>query len=77
MAKLKYDGYVVYHMDREEEDDKETVFSTLDAAMEYCRRQVGNNSYSQPFPQEDTYLYGPGDGSTSKMIRRRVVGFAD
>lgn len=37
-----------------------------EAAAEYC----GNDRYVKPFRDEDTWLYGPGDGSTSCMVQQ-------
>lgn len=36
----------------------------MQAAAEYA----GNSRYASPFP--NTYLYGPGDGTTSVIVRR-------
>lgn len=43
---------------------------SLEQAMRLAAAYVGNNAYAKPFPNENTYLYGPGDGSTMVMIRK-------
>jgi hypothetical protein len=67
----RYDGFKVIHMN--DPDRRETPFRFLDDAMRYCETEVGNASYAKPFPNEDIYAYGPGDGTASHMIRRRRV----
>jgi hypothetical protein len=42
--------------------------SALAAAEAYC----GNRSCVKPFPREETYLFGPGDGTTSVMVRQDI-----
>lgn len=37
----------------------------LSAAIAYC----GNNRSVKPFSGEDTYLFGPGNGDTTVMVR--------
>ncbi len=50
------------------ESDETQVANDLAAALKVASDHVGNNSYAQPFP--GTYLFGPGDGTTSVMVRR-------
>ncbi len=52
--------------------DKKEIFSTLDEARQAAEKYCGNNVYNKPFPDEETYLYGPGDGTTSVIIRAEV-----
>jgi hypothetical protein len=49
-----------------------SLWEAQQAAEAYC----GNASWRKPFPREETYLYGPGDGTTSVMIRQDFE-FAD
>lgn len=37
-----------------------------EAAAEYC----GCNRYTKPFRDEETWLYGPGDGSTTCIVQQ-------
>jgi hypothetical protein len=52
------------------ENDREEHFP--DAASAHARAQavVGNRSYAKPFKTDNVFLYGPGDGSTSVMVRQ-------
>ena len=40
----------------------------LNAARVYC----GNNSYTKPIKADEVYLFGPGDGTTSVMVRQDI-----
>lgn len=51
-------------------NNRERQFPSLLDAMEHVEGIVGNRSYSRPFAQEETLLYGYGDGSVSHMIQR-------
>jgi hypothetical protein len=46
-------------------------FDTLDGAQRAAAEHAGCPRYNKPFPNEDTYLYGPGDGTTTVMVRRK------
>jgi hypothetical protein len=47
-------------------------FSKLRDALNAAENHVGNSSFAKPFPEEDTYFYGPGDGTTSVIVREDV-----
>jgi hypothetical protein len=51
--------------------DTQLEFATLEAARAAAEAYVGNRSAAKPFPSEDTYLYGPGNGDTTVMVRRK------
>jgi hypothetical protein len=53
-------------------DDSQRQFPTRQAALDFAAATVGNRSYAKPIPAEDTYLFGPGDGTTSIMVRQDV-----
>jgi hypothetical protein len=42
---------------------------SLAQAKAIASDHVGNNNYTKPFPDEETYLYGPGDGTCYVMVR--------
>jgi hypothetical protein len=50
----------------------EKQFPSLQEALDAATQYVGNRSYTKPFPRESTYLFGPGDGTTSVMVREDV-----
>ena len=54
----------------------EKSFSTRAEALAAAEQYCGNRSYARPFPAEETYLFGPGDGTTSVMVRQDIE-FAD
>lgn len=62
--------FVCFFTDTATESSRDQVFDSLaeaqKAAVDYC----GCSSYNKPFPHEDTYLYGPGDGTTSVIVRK-------
>lgn len=60
--------YVCYFI----KSNTEKEFSSLKEAQEAAENYCGNNKYSKPFPNEPTYMYGPGDGTTSVMIRELI-----
>jgi hypothetical protein len=60
------DTYTLYNFD----NGQSGQFQSLEAAMRAASDYVGNTSYAKPFPNSDTYLYGPGDGTTSIQVRR-------
>lgn len=53
-----------------DEDNRTVTGLTLAEARRLAEAHVGNRSCARPIPNEETYLYGPGDGTTSVMIRR-------
>ena len=69
MAILRKETYTAYLVN---EDNKEHQFPSKDEALKFAREYVGNNSYSKPIPKDDVYLFGPGDGTTSVMVRQDV-----
>ncbi len=48
----------------------EKEFDSLEEAQQAAEAYCGNSRYAKPFKREETFLYGPGDGTTSVMIRR-------
>lgn len=46
------------------------TFPTLAEARAAAEAYVGNRSCAKPFPDEDTFLYGPGNGDTSVQVSR-------
>lgn len=50
----------------------ETTVNTRDEAHAMARHHVENSAGAKPFPSEDTWLYGPGDGTTSIMVREEI-----
>lgn len=66
---VKYlNTYTVYFMISDTEKEFPDKMSALKAAEDYA----GCNRYTKPFPNEDTWIFGPGDGSVSIMVRRDV-----
>lgn len=61
--------YTVYYTN----SDTTREVDTLEEARKLAEKYVGNSSATKPFPQEDTYLYGPGDGTTSVMVQEKFV----
>ncbi len=60
--------FTVRYMD----EDREEHFATEREAHIAAQDHVGNRSAARCFPNENTYLYGPGDGTTSVMVREDV-----
>jgi hypothetical protein len=58
--------YFVHYVDESQADVNGL---TLAQARAIAADHVGNHSANKPFPGEDTYLYGPGDGTVSVMVR--------
>lgn len=48
--------------------DETRTFQSLDRAMNQAYRLVGNKRFTRPFPTEDRFLLGPGDGTTSHQV---------
>jgi hypothetical protein len=66
---IKYlDTFTCYFIN----SNTEKQFPSKEEAMEAARNYCGNNSYSKLFPNEETYIFGPGDGTTSVMVRQDV-----
>lgn len=66
---IKYlSTYTVHNM----VDDSNKTFASSGEAHSYCQRLCGNSRYVKPFPEENTYLYGPGNGDTTLMIRQDI-----
>lgn len=61
--------WIVQNLDR----GTEAAYPTKAAALDAAARIVGNRSFA-PWP--DGYFAGPGDGTTSVMIRRFARGLA-
>lgn len=51
---------------------REKHFPSLKEAQAFAKKFCGNDVSNKPFSEEETYLYGPGDGTTSIMIRQDV-----
>lgn len=60
-----------YTVNYQETGDKRQ-FSSLRAALDVAAAHVGNHSFAKPWPEEDTYFYGPGDGTTSVIVREDI-----
>jgi hypothetical protein len=45
------------------------VFESVSAARRLAESAVGNRSYAAPGGRGKMFLYGPGDGSTTVMVR--------
>ena len=60
--------YTVRFMD----NNTSRTFASLQEAQEVAEEYCGNGSYNKPFPAENTFLYGPGDGTTTVMIREDI-----
>ncbi len=59
--------YFVRFMDSDETRAGLTLAEAQRAAEEFC----GNSSYSR-IPGENSFLYGPGDGTVSVMVREEI-----
>ncbi len=68
MAIIHKGTFTVRFMD----SDTEQHFATESEAHIAAQDYVGNNSGLRISPNEKTYLYGPGDGTTSVMVREDV-----
>lgn len=62
----KLETYTVYFLDSETEKQ----FPNKEAALKAASNYVGNNKYNKLFPREESYIFGPGDGTTSCMVRQ-------
>lgn len=63
------DTFTCYFLNSETEKTFESKEAALSAAKGYC----GNNRWIKPFPREETYMFGPGDGTTSVMVRQDIT----
>lgn len=52
--------------------DTKKSFPSVPAARAAAEAYVGNTRFAKPFPNEETYLYGPGDGTTTVMVRQDI-----
>jgi len=50
----------------------EKQFPNKEAALKAAEKYVGNNRYNKMFPNENSYIFGPGDGTTSCMVRQDI-----
>ena len=66
MTIILKDTYTCYFTNSGTEKTFPSLLEAKKAAENYC----GNKVYVKPFSDEETYIYGPGDGSTSVMIRQ-------
>ena len=66
---IKYTGKYVVHFVNSE---TKRVVDNEEEAHRIAQEYVGNRSFNKPFPNENTYLYGPGNGETSVMIRAEI-----
>jgi mevalonate pyrophosphate decarboxylase len=60
--------YTAFFLDS---DTKKENIESLEKAMEIAEEYCGNNAYFK-IPSENTYFYGPGDGTTSAMIKQDI-----
>jgi len=51
----------------------EKQFPSRETALAAAEAYVGNRSYAKPIKTDDVYLFGPGDGTTSVMVRQDVL----
>jgi len=68
MTVIRKDTYTCYFLNSNTEKTFPSLAEARAAAEAYC----GNNSYAKPLPRDNTFLYGPGDGTTSVMVRQDV-----
>lgn len=59
--------YFVKFMD---ENLSDVAGLTLQQAQAIAADHVGNNSPAKPFPSENIFFYGPGDGTTTVVVRK-------
>mgnify|MGYP001612652923 CR=1 FL=1 len=68
MTIIKKPTFTCYFMNSDTEKQFPSLAEALVAAEKYC----GNRRYAKPIPQDEIYLYGPGDGTTSVMVRQDI-----
>lgn len=54
-------------------DNTVTQYDTFKEAYDAAAKIAGNRSSTKPFPNEETYLFGPGNGETSAMVREYLT----
>lgn len=52
---------------------EEQYYSSLDLALKGAGKLAGNTNYNKPFPNEHTYLFGPGDGTVSHTVKQYSI----
>jgi hypothetical protein len=75
MSIIRKDTFTCYFPNEDAETPvgaSKTQYPNKDAAMEAARTYVGNNSFVKPFPSDETYLFGPGDGTTSVIVSQDI-----
>ncbi len=45
-------------------------FPNKEAAMKAASAMVGNHAHAKPFPNQETFFYGPGDGTTTLFVNQ-------
>lgn len=65
----RLDSYTCYFVN---ENDRAEQFPNKDEAMKRAAAHVGNWSFTKPTMQDEVYLFGPGDGTTSVLVRQDV-----
>lgn len=65
---IKTGKYTCYFLN----SDTEKTFDTLAEAKRAAEKYVGNNKAANIFGDDD-FLYGPGDGTTSVMVRPEIT----
>ncbi len=68
MTIIHKDTYTCYFIN----SNTEKAFPSLKEAQAAAEAYCGNRRYVKPFPSEETYLYGPGNGETSVMVRQDI-----
>jgi hypothetical protein len=67
MGIIKKGTYEVYYTELEKREGGLTLSEAKQKAESFC----GNNSCTA-LPMDGTLLYGPGDGTTSAMVREEI-----
>jgi hypothetical protein len=52
--------------------DTEKQFPSFEDACKAAEEYCGNTVFAQPIAREKTRMYGPGDGTTSVMVRQDI-----
>lgn len=66
MKRIRKETYTLIHTDT----NAKKQFPNKEEAMTAAENSVGNRSFAKPFPNDETYLFGPGDGTTSIMVKQ-------
>ena len=53
--------------------DTEKQFPSFEEACKAAEDYCGNNVFAKPIEREKTRFYGPGDGTTSVMVRQDIA----